>query len=70
MNAPIVTIEKIVLKNRVEAISCSAVWYWTARIKQIDAVGRARLCPIVIPLYPWHNLQAGLMNRGDEGRPA
>jgi hypothetical protein len=41
MSAPIVTIEKIVLKNRVEAISGAAVWYWTATIKQIDAVGIA-----------------------------
>src|SRR5208337_1846836 len=41
MNAPIVTTERIVLKNSVEAISCSAVWYWTARITQIDAVGIA-----------------------------
>ncbi len=41
MNPPIVTTERIVLKNSVEAISCSAVWYWTARITQIEAVGIA-----------------------------
>lgn len=31
--------EKRVLKNKVDAISCSAVLYWTARIVQIEAVG-------------------------------
>lgn len=36
-----VRIEKIVLKNSSDAISCSAVLYCTARITQIDAVGIA-----------------------------
>jgi hypothetical protein len=43
MNAPIVTADRIVLKNSVEAISCSATWYCTARMTASDAVGMARV---------------------------